>query len=86
MLRWAEAVHKRSVKGQPVAVLGEAEASKEFSMFWQTEVARFACCSAPCAAHAACWSSLDGGWCPPSPADLMLPLLMVQHAWQDCAA
>ena len=56
MLRWAEAVHKQSMEGQSVPVLGEAEASQELSMLWQPEVARSACCAglkAPCAAHAA---------------------------------
>ena len=87
MLRWTEAVHKCLVRGQPVLMLGEAQACQGPNKLWRPEVARPAMLRPgrpsyrPC-----CLLESDGGWSPTSPADLMLPLLMVQHAWQDRAA
>ena len=57
-------------------------------MLWQSEVARPAMLSPEDASVCPCnmLEQSDGGWPPASPADWMLPLLMVQHAWRQCAA
>ncbi len=61
-------------------LLGEAEASQDLRVLWQSEVARPAMLSPKDASCCPCYvlEQSDGGWSPASPADWMLPLLMVQ--------